>query len=109
MVADRVPAIDVALAAIEVGADLRLHFLDEDLVTHRLRRIDLRSAACKPGLQIAYSAENVGRRGGHCLADASLRSVYHARRIQKLDRHPRHPESFIPAGLRPRFCNNIVT
>ncbi|MCY1304483.1 hypothetical protein D9M70_542410 [compost metagenome] len=79
MVADRVPAVDVALAPVGFGANLRIHLLDENLVAYGLGGIDLRCRPCQARLEIGDPAKNVSRRGGSLLADASLRSVNHVR------------------------------
>lgn len=59
MIADSVIGIDIALAAHGVQRQLRLHFVDENAVTHGLGGIDLACRAGKAGLQIADAAEDI--------------------------------------------------
>ncbi|MNT43505.1 hypothetical protein D3C72_1799820 [compost metagenome] len=57
MIADAVPGIDVALAAHRICGKARLHFLDENPVTHGLRGINFAFISGEPCFQRAYTTE----------------------------------------------------
>ncbi|MNW01943.1 hypothetical protein D3C71_1976510 [compost metagenome] len=57
MVADTVPGVDVALAAHRICGKARLHFINENPVTHGLCRVDLPLVSCEPCFQRADTAE----------------------------------------------------